>query len=127
MPDAVMDASAVLAYLGQEPGSDAVEGLLARSMLSAVNLSEVVAKLVGRGADPTLAREIVESLGCETVAVGFDLAFRAGTLEPQTRAQGLSLGDRSCLALAEREGVPAVTADRAWRGLTLPIVVTLIR
>lgn len=127
MPDAVMDASAVLAYLRREPGSDTVEGLLARSMLSAVNLTEVVAKLVQRGVDPPLAREIVESLGCETVSVGFDLAFRAGTLEPETRTLGLSLGDRSCLALAEQEGVPAVTADRAWSRLTLPIAVTLIR
>jgi ribonuclease VapC len=127
MPEAVMDASAVLAYLRQEPGSDAVESLLARSMLSAVNLTEVVAKLVQRGAESALAREIVESLGCETVSVGFDLAFRAGTLEPETRALGLSLGDRSCLALAEREGVPAVTADRVWSRLTLPISVTVIR
>ena len=127
MPDAVLDASAVLAYVGREPGWDAVEGLLTRSLLSAVNLTEVVAKLVRRGADPTLAREIVDSLGCETVSVGFDLAFRAGTLEPETRALGLSLGDRSCLALAEREGVPAVTADLAWGRLTLPIAVTLIR
>jgi PIN domain nuclease of toxin-antitoxin system len=70
---------------------------------------------------------VVDSLGCETVPVGFDLAFRAGTLEPETRPLGLSLGDRSCLALAEREGAPAVTADRAWSRLALPIAVTVIR
>ena len=127
MPDAVLDASAVLAYVRREPGWDAVEDLLTRSLLSAVNLTEVVATLVQRGADPALAREIVDSLGCETVSVGFDLAFRAGTLEPETRALGLSLGDRSCLALAEREGLPAVTADRAWGRLPRPFVVTFIR
>jgi ribonuclease VapC len=127
MPEAVLDASAVLAYVRREQGWEAVEGLLAASLLSAVNLTEVVTVLIRQGTDPTLARVVVDSLGCETVPVGFDLAFRAGTLEPETRPLGLSLGDRSCLALAEREGAPAVTADRAWSRLALPIAVTVIR
>src|ERR1700678_2190355 len=127
MPEAVLDASAVLAYVRREQGWETVEGLLATSLLSAVNLTEVVTVLVRQGIDPILARVVLDRLGCETASVGFDLAFRAGTLEPETRALGLSLGDRSCLALAEREGVPAVTADRAWGRLTLPIAVTMIR
>ena len=127
MPEAVLDASAVLAYVRREQGWEAVERLLAASLLSVVNLTEVVSVLVRQGIDPILARVVVDRLGCETVPVGFDLAFRAGTLEPETRALGLSLGDRSCLALAEREGVPAVTAESAWSRLPLPIAVTLIR
>jgi PIN domain nuclease of toxin-antitoxin system len=127
MPDAVLDASAVLAYVHREPGGEMVEALLPCSLLSAVNLTEVVTNLVRLGTDPALARAIVERLGCETAPVGFELAFRAGMLEPETRALGLSLGDRSCLALAEQEGVPAVTADEAWSRLSLPIAVTLVR
>jgi len=127
MPEAVLDASAVLAYVRREQGWETVEGLLAGSLLSAVNLAEVVTVLMRHGTDAVLARVVVETLGCETVPVGFDLAFRAGALEPETRALGLSLGDRSCLALAEREGVPAVTADCAWSRLPPPIGVTLIR
>jgi PIN domain nuclease of toxin-antitoxin system len=127
MPEAVLDASAVLAYVHREQGWETVEDLLTRSLLSAVNLTEVVANLVRHGTDPTLARVVVERLGCEIVPVGFELAFRAGTLERETRALGLSLGDRSCLALAEQEGVPAVTADRTWGRLALPVVVTMLR
>ncbi len=127
MGDVVIDASAILAYLGDEPGSDAVEDRLGSGLLSAVNLTEVVGKLVERGAGPETAVEIVVGLGCEIVAVDFDLGVRAGTMVLETRGQGLSLGDRSCLALAEREGLPALTADRAWDRLSLPIVVTLIR
>ena len=127
MPEAVLDASAVLAYVHREQGWETVEDLLTRSLLSAVNLTEVVASLVRHGTDPTLARVVVERLGCEIVPVGFELAFRAGALERETRALGLSLGDRSCLALAEQEGVPAVTADRAWGRLALPVAVTMLR
>jgi ribonuclease VapC len=127
MGDVVIDASAILAYLGDEPGSDAVEDRLGSGLLSAVNLTEVVGKLVERGAAPEMAVEIVVGLGCEIVAVDFDLGVRAGTMILETRGQGLSLGDRSCLALAEREGLPALTADRAWDRLSLPIVITLIR
>jgi PIN domain nuclease of toxin-antitoxin system len=127
MRDAVLDASAVLAYIHQEQGWETVEALLPRSLLSAVNLTEVVTNLVRQGTDPALARVVVERLGCETVPVGFELSFRAGTLELETRALGLSLGDRFCLALAEQEGVPAMTADRAWARLTLPVAITMIR
>jgi PIN domain nuclease of toxin-antitoxin system len=38
-----------------------------------------------------------------------------------------SLADRACLALAERLGVPAVTADREWAKADVAAEVQLIR
>lgn len=127
MIEAVLDASAALAYLRGEPGGEAVEAKLARSVMSSVNLAEVVAKLIERGASPTLAEEIVGGLGCEIAAVDAALGLRAGVMHGETGRHGLSVGDRVCLALAEREGLPALTADRVWGALDLPIQVALIR
>ena len=44
-----------------------------------------------------------------------------------TRATGLSLGDRACLALAQRLRVPAVTADREWANVNVGITIQLVR
>ena len=122
-----LDASAVLAMLYREPGGDQVGRVLNNSILSAVNASEVVTALIGRGTPPDAASLMVRGLACQPVAVDTELGLRAGELVVQTRSKGLSLGDRICLALAEREGVPALTADRAWAGLGLNIKVSLIR
>lgn len=127
MIESVLDASAILAFLGDEPGAAEVESRLARSMLSSANLAEVVTKLIERGATNELALDTVGSLGCEIVPIDEGLGLRAGTLHRDTRARGLSLGERLCMVLAEREALPAVTADRAWASLPLPIEVILIR
>jgi ribonuclease VapC len=127
MIECVLDASAVLAALYREPGGESVMRVLPRSLLSAVNASEVVARLIGRGTAPEVALQTVRDLDCRPVAVDLELGLRAGALVVLTKSKGLSLGDRICLALAEREGVPALTADRAWAELGLDIKVSLIR
>ena len=70
---------------------------------------------------------MVGDLACAIVPVDAELGLRAGVLHAATRSRGLSLGDRICLALAEGEGVPALTADRAWADLDIGIEVSLIR
>lgn len=127
MSSAVLDASAVLAALNREPGADRVAEVIERSLLCSVNLAEVVAKLVERGASPEQAAMIVGALGCRVVVLDEALAIRTGTLRHDTRSSGLSLGDRACLALAEREGLPALTTDRVWKSLELGIDVHVIR
>jgi PIN domain nuclease of toxin-antitoxin system len=71
--------------------------------------------------------EILDILDLDIV--DFDRAFAesTGELVDQTKAHGLSLGDRACLALAAREKLPAVTADRAWTKLNIGIDIKLIR
>jgi len=123
----VLDASAVLAFLQDEPGAGSVEAKLQRSIISSVNLAEVVSKLTDRGLSTGDTRVMIGHLGFEIANVDAALGVRAGLLRRDTRAFGLSLGDRICLALAEREGLPALTTDRAWRGVPLDIEIIAIR
>ncbi len=123
----VLDASAVLAVLNGEPGEKKVIPLLAESVISAVNLSEVAAKLLEAGMDEESAQIAVSVLGIGEIAdFTEDLAWNAARLRPLTKQNGLSLGDRACLALAIKLKVPAVTADQEWSKLKL-CKVTLIR
>jgi PIN domain nuclease of toxin-antitoxin system len=127
MSGAVLDASAILALLHDEAGADNVAKLLDDAAVSAVNVAEVGARLVDSGMPPPLAGEAIRGLGLEIVPFDADLAQASTALRQGTRALGLSLGDRACLALAQKRGVPAVTADRAWQNLGAPIQVMLIR
>ena len=127
MASAVLDASALLAVLNAEPGAEIVVSVLGDAVVSAVNYAEVVSKLVERGADAAVAREAVASINVVVIAFDSVLAERTGALRAQTRRLGLSLGDRACLALAEREAVPAITSDRSWVGAVSNIEVRSIR
>lgn len=114
---AVLDASALLAYLLDEPGAEVVEEALADDAhLSTVNLSEVLARLIRN--DETIVSRIAEGwrpAGPYTVAPFLDAdAARAAWLWPTTKPFGLSLGDRACLAVAHRLDVPVLTSDQAW-------------
>ncbi len=116
----ILDASAVLAVLNGEPGEKKVIPILAESAISAVNLTEVAAKLLEAGMDESGARLAVSVLGIgEIVDFTEDLAWEAARLRPVTKQYGLSLGDRACLALAIKLKIPAVTADKEWSKLKL--------
>lgn len=120
MTDCVLDASALLALLNREQGAERVARALGTGVaMSAVNLSEVVAKLADLGMPEVEIRDALESLGIEFVDFDVAAAFAAGMLRPVTRAVGLSLGDRACLALGHQKGVLVLTADRSWAGLSL--------
>ncbi|GAB4280322.1 MAG: PIN domain-containing protein [Deferrisomatales bacterium] len=125
--DCVFDASAVLAVLQEEPGSERVEGRLPRAAICAVNLSEAAGKMLEIGIPASEAREVLDALGLAVVPFDEQLAWGAAGLRRSTRRLGLSLGDRACLATALALGLPVVTADRAWAELGLPIQVDLIR
>ncbi|WP_374575863.1 type II toxin-antitoxin system VapC family toxin [Phenylobacterium sp.] len=127
MSDLVLDASAVLAWIEAEPGGEDVGERLADCVISAVNLAEVVAKLIDRGVEPAGAVEIVRAAAFHVEPFDEGLALEAGALRGRTRRHGLSLGDRACLALARREGAAALTADRAWGAVDVGVEVRLIR
>lgn len=125
-----LDASALVAFLLGEAGSGIVEHRISLgTIISAANLAEVATVLVRGGSTVAEAAEDLTALPLAVLAVDRQLALDAGALYPVTRPFGLSLGDRLCLALARREGVPVVTADQVWRkaGPLIGIEVELIR
>jgi PIN domain nuclease of toxin-antitoxin system len=123
----VLDASALLAFLFAEPGHEQVGAALPGACLSAVNFSEVLGRFARDGHDTTLVSQRIRALGMEIVAFDGDAAAAAAALRTMTDRLGLSLGDRACLALAVARGIPALTADRAWSRLRLPVDIRVIR
>lgn len=123
----VLDASALLAMLHDEPGGGVIIPLLVRCVMSAVNWSEVVQKCLARGVNVTGIRDDVTSLGMTIAPFSVEDGELVAQLWLETRAHGLSLGGRACLALALRLKLPALTTDRAWAGLKLPAMVRVIR
>ena len=127
-PSHVLDASAVLALLNEEPGADQVEVLLQDSAMSTVNLSEVLQKAAQHGADIEGLEYDLEALGVRLIDFDVRLARETAGLWTETSPAGLSLGDRACLVLAASFGAIAATADRRWVGFPgLTVDVRLVR
>jgi PIN domain nuclease of toxin-antitoxin system len=118
MSDIVLDASALLALLKDEPGGEKVAEGLSASCISAVNYAEVVSYFIHAGMPASAVDAMLSPLPITIVAANADLATLAGRLRATTAEAGLSLGDRFCIALAVREGLPAWTADRQWRAIS---------
>lgn len=126
-PQYVLDASALLALLHDEPGGEFVHPRLPAAVMSSVNWAEVVQKCVARGVDIDGLRIDLGSLGLRVWPFNSDDAEASGRLWSTTKALGLSLGDRACLAMGQRLSLPVLTADRAWGSLRLDFPVQIIR
>lgn len=127
MPEAVLDASALLALLNAEPGAPAVAAVVSGASVSAVNYCEVVGKLAEAGMPPAAIRAALDGLGLRIVPFDTQNAHEAGLLRPATKAEGLSLGDRACLVLARTMGATAWTADAVWGRVSVGVTVKVIR
>ena len=123
----VFDASALLILINREVGSEVVDEAVSGALMSSVNHSEVVAKLVERGLTEAAIKGALDELEIEVVAFDVEQSYTAGLLRPATRSRGLSLGDRACLSLARSLGMPVLTADRAWTELDLGVEIRLAR
>ncbi len=128
----VLDASALLAYLNGEPGSEVVEKALAEgAVIGMVNWAEVLSKTMEVGIDPEMLVSELERRGIlgnslEVLPLINQDSLEIARLRLLTRPLGLSLGDRACLALSKRLGIPVLTADRVWAGVP-GISITVIR
>lgn len=129
----MLDASAFLAYLRDEPGAEIVENaLIDGCYISIINWVEVLSKVVDLGESPD---EIIKRLrdegllenSLEIIACNEEDAITIAKFRPLTKSAGLSLGDRACLALGKRLNLPVLTADKVWNSLSLGITITLIR
>lgn len=134
-PASVLDASALLALLQDEPGATAVVAAIeSGAAISTVNLSEVLAKLTERGERVHSAVAAIRGVidrtdgGLQIESFTEQDSIEAANLRPRSTKQGLSFGDRACLALAARLEVSALTADGAWRDLPeIDVATELIR
>ena len=127
MSRAVLDASAILAFLRGERGAEVVADYRGDALVSAVNVAEAGARLADLGANAAEVRRSIALMGMEIVPFDADQAHEVADIRDATRRRGLSLGDRACLQLAARTGLPALTADRVWTEIDAGVDVRLIR
>jgi PIN domain nuclease of toxin-antitoxin system len=127
MSSVILDASALMAFLRDEPGSDIVEATLAHAMISTVNLSEILAKATELPNGLEAARTVLQGLQLRVVPFEETHAEIAAQLRPLTRSLGLSLGDRCCLTLGIAEKAPVLTTDRGWTNLQMGVDIRVIR
>ena len=127
MSACVIDASAVLAYLFGERGGDEARAWIDRgATISTANAQEVMAKLVDRGTPRTDARADIELLALDVADLTMADAEEAAAMIALTKPHGLSAGDRCCLALGRRLGLPVVHAEQRWQGLVEELGLELV-
>jgi PIN domain nuclease of toxin-antitoxin system len=121
----ILDASALLALIFNEPGASLVAGHLPHASISAVNYTEVLTRLVREGETPEQAVQDLADLDLPVLAWDRQSAEAAASLSPLAKSHGLSLGDRACLATGRLLHRPVITAERKWRDL--PVLAIKIR
>lgn len=124
---AVLDASALLAYLQEESGAEVVGDAIGRAAISTVNWAEVVQRASATAEDALELRQNLRSLGLSFLPFTVEQAESAGRLREPTARFGLSLGGRACLAVGMENGATVYTADRVWQELQLDVEVRTIR
>ncbi|WP_066918731.1 type II toxin-antitoxin system VapC family toxin [Methylobacterium sp. CCH5-D2] len=128
MSAVVFDTSAVIALLRGEPGAPIVAGRVGQAAMSTVNLQELIKALILRGVVLPVIEEMIQELRLDLHAHDREAAFAAARLTEATRSHGSGLGDRTCMALAIKLGVPVLTTDRAWAKLKIPgLTVEVVR
>ena len=123
----IFDSSAILALLNMEQGHEIVAENLDRAIVSSVNFSEVITVLARKGLGQERVIKSLKETFLHIEDFDTEQAIVAAKLDEVTRARGLSLGDRACLALAKSKNLSVLTADKVWKGLELSVKVQLIR
>ncbi len=129
MSKVILDASALLAYFNSEKGGDVVEELLSSSIMSTVNIAEVIAELDSKlDISSDESKNVIIKALYQIVPFDFAQCALTGHLKKMTRNIGLSLGDRACIALGISTGYPIYTADKVWSEFALEgVEIRLIR
>lgn len=123
----VFDSSAILALLNEEAGKEVVSENLDRAVVSTVNIVEVATVLIRKGLNSGEIFNLLKETFLHIEDFDLEQSVIAASIDEVTKHQGLSLGDRACLALAKSKNLPVLTADKVWKGLKLKINIQLIR
>jgi ribonuclease VapC len=124
----IWDASTLLAVLNKEEGAETAEPYIYHCIISAVNMSEVLAKMLAHGHDAEHVYYQLRAIGVEVIPFDADHALVAADLMAYTKPFGLSFADRACLSLGKQRRLRILTADRIWASLTIPnLAITVIR
>ena len=128
MNKVILDASALLAFINRESGANIVRNILPYSVMSTVNVTEVICNLHIKIGVPILeAQEITVNAVYEIIPFDLKTSFKASQLIEYTKAFGLSLADRACIATGILHNLPIYTADQAWSKLIKIPQINLIR
>lgn len=127
MNKVVLDASALLAALFEEPGVELASGRGGNAVLSAVSYSETLVKMIDRGFSPAEADRLMGRLSLHIVDFDSEMAALAASFRQHTQSLGLAFADRASLALGLKTGLPVLTADRRWKEISHGVTVKLIR
>jgi ribonuclease VapC len=125
--EAVLNASALLAFLRKQPGANEVAAVFTRSCISAVNLAETISKMIEYGNPLDDVSYQIERLRIPVFPFHAEPAKLVASLWKATRPAGLSLGDRACLALGLPQGLPVLATDRNWAKADVGVKVEMIR
>ena len=127
-PQVVLDSSALIASFLQEKGCEKVDSAITSgAAVSTVNLAEVYSKIVSEGWNLQQAISNIKALGLVILSFEEDQAKISAELYPVGKSLGLSLGDRACLGLGLKLGLPVLTADKTWSKLNLGIQIRILR
>lgn len=127
MTKVVLDASALLALINQEKGFEIVEKYLPNSIMSSINLAEVVTVLMRLGIPLAEVNDLLVGIIKEIIPFDENQAYITAEWHQITKSLGLSLADRACLALASSKKLPVITADKAWGKIDKEIEIILLR
>ena len=123
----VIDSSALLAFIREEPGADKVEGVLDDCRISAVNYLECARKMIEKNPQERTILENLNALDLDVVSYSFEQSLVAADMVLAVKGKNISLGDLASLSLARHLRLPAITADKAWAKLKLGVEIIVIR
>ena len=124
----LLDTSAVLGFLNDEPGKELIENALlsGQACISSVNQTEVISKLLDWGLSFDEAAQALSKLALVLEPFAIETAMETARLRVLTREHGLSLGDRACLATACLRQHTVLTGDRAWLNVADALGLTIV-
>jgi ribonuclease VapC len=113
----VLDASALMALINNEPGAEFIEEYIEHACISSINFTEVLSKMLEQDVPAEAAQAVLDNFNLEVIAFEQKQILGTSLLRTQTKQYGLSLADRICLDLGKLLKLPIITTDQIWKKL----------